>query len=269
MNNLSYTEAPRAIFAGLPEPEETIAISAIFTDQNAAWAAVRELREIGIPAEDISMLSSKEDRPQDTEPSGERPAQEGMPPTEAEPVGRPMPVFIDVDVPPDEPLGGSDLLGLTRDEDEARHKEVYPNADDYVYSDFPDEPVSLNPEYPPADLPREPWVDRSGPDVAVAIRVGTGSMVGLLAGTAELTIPGTGRLIAAGPVASALSGPVSTSATGGIAGALADIGVPEEYTRDYARQVAQGQTLVSVRADELTLDPVERVLIANGGQDVA
>jgi hypothetical protein len=267
MNIVSYNAAHGPGLAGDPELENVTVISAIFTDQREARAAVRELREIGIPAEDISMISRNEDRPQDLGPSGE-PAQEDPPDMGTETTRRSTPVFIDVDVPPDEPLGGSDLLGLTRDGESAPHKEAYPNADGYIYTDYPDEPSRLNPEFPPADLPREPWVNRTGPAEGAAIGAGVGSLVGLLAGMAGLTIPGIGPMIAAGPLASALSGLVTGGATGGIVGALATIGVPEEYAHEYASQIEHGRTLVSVRADEITLDPVERVLIANGGESV-
>ena len=50
--------------------------------------------------------------------------------------------------------------------------------------------------------------------------------------------------------------------------ALSTVGLPEEYIQQYAAQIAQGHTLVIVRADDLTRDPVERVLVANGGENV-
>src|SRR4051812_33763375 len=127
MNIVSYFADPTAGVAGSHELENTTAISAIFTDQGSAGAAVRELREIGIPAEDISLISRKEEPPRDTGLPDD-PGMEELPAVEPEPAVRPTPVFIDVDVPPDEPLGGSDRLGLTRDREEARYHEDYPNA---------------------------------------------------------------------------------------------------------------------------------------------
>ena len=101
-----------------------------------------------------------------------------------------------------------------------------------------------------------------------AVGAGLGGLVGLLAGMAGLTVPGVGPLLAAGPLAAALSGLITGGATGAIAGALSTVGLPEEYIQEYAAQIAQGHTLVLVRADELTSDPVERVLVANGGENV-
>ena len=61
---------------------------------------------------------------------------------------------------------------------------------------------------------------------------------------------------------------VAGGVAGGIIGALSTIGVPQEYAREYAARLKQGQTLISVRTDDLTKDLVERVLVANGGDDV-
>src|SRR5215212_7177737 len=113
----------------------SIVISAIFTDQHSAQAAVRELREIGIPAEDISLISRDQD----------------LPDGEAEIERQQQPVVIDFEVPPDEPLGGSERLGLTRDDHTVSPDEAPTDPSAGVYTDFPDEAVDLNPEFPPVD----------------------------------------------------------------------------------------------------------------------
>src|SRR5438445_1039891 len=96
---------------GVGDEEETV-VSAVFVDKESAYAAVRELREIGISAEDISLLSRDEKRPED------------MPTTTTDAAGEHLPVVTDFEVPPDEPLGGSDRLGVVRD---GRHE---PKGDD-------------------------------------------------------------------------------------------------------------------------------------------
>ncbi|HYP40848.1 MAG TPA: DUF1269 domain-containing protein, partial [Chloroflexia bacterium] len=65
-----------------------------------------------------------------------------------------------------------------------------------------------------------------------------------------------------------LGGALAGGAAGGIIGGLSNIGVPEEYAREYAAQIEQGSTLVSVRTDALTRDLVERVLTAHGGESI-
>ncbi len=266
-------------------------ISALFPNVGSAQGAIRELRDIGIRAESISVISRDEDRQdgagvseagvarEQIEDEGlayraaeELPNDEELPTTDAAMIGSPMPVVTDVEVPPDEPLGGSERLGLSRDSDEIRRNEAETNADEDIYTDFPDAPGGINPNSPEAG--------RAGSDVQEAVKTSTGAagnaavgaglggVAGLLAGLAALAIPGVGPFIAAGPLAVALGGIIAGGATGGVVGALSTIGVPEEYARDYAAQIQQGQTLVSVRTDELTHDAVERVLTANGGQNI-
>jgi hypothetical protein len=81
-------------------------------------------------------------------------------------------------------------------------------------------------------------------------------------------MPGIGPVVVAGPLAAALGDLSVSDAAGRIAGALSSIGVPEEHAREYAAAVEQGRTVVSVRAPEITEELVERVLIANGGENV-
>jgi hypothetical protein len=175
-------------------------------------------------------------------------------------------------VPPDEPLGGSRQLGLDRDADLVRRNEAQVDADEDIYSDFPDQPGGINPDSPAAaragaDI-QEPLKNRTDAGGAAATGAGLGSLAGLLAGLAGLAIPGVGPFIAAGPLAGALSGLVAGGAAGGIIGALSTVGVPEEYAREYASRIEQGHALISVRTDQLSRDLVERVLVANRGDNV-
>ena len=261
-------------------------ITALFPNARAAEAAVRELRNQGVPAEDISLITRNED--QQTPPEGsaiagvgreeigdegltyrvssELPNHEDLPTTNAYQTGRDMPVVTSFEVPPNEPLGGSDRLGLSRDAGMVRRNEAEVNADADIYTDFPDQPGGVNPDSPAAGRagqvqePMENRTDAAGTAVAGA---SIGGLAGLLVGAAALAIPGVGPFIAAGPIAAALGGMVAGSAAGGVIGALSSVGVPEEYARDYAARIEEGQSLVSVRTTPETRAVVEQVL--NGG----
>jgi TM2 domain-containing membrane protein YozV len=272
--------------------DNQIVVSALFSDTRSASAAIRELRDIGVPAGNISMISRDEDNAPGEglagapgmareEVSGEGltyraspelPNDEELPTTAVEMTGNDMPIVTDWEVPPNEPLGGSDRLGLPRDDDKVRRNEAETNADEDIYTDFPDQPGGVSPDSPAAESVAANIQESSGRRTNVgsnaAAGAGIGAVAGLLAGLAGLAIPGIGPFIAAGPLAGILSGIVTGGAAGGIIGALSGIGVPDEYAREYAAGIEQGQTLVSVRTDNLSRDPVERVLTANGGEQV-
>ena len=79
--------------------------------------------------------------------------------------------------------------------------------------------------------------------------LGTGAVLGLLAGIGALAIPGVGPLIAAGPIMGALSGAAVGAATGGLAGALIGLGIPEYEAKRYEGKIKGGSTLISVHTD--------------------
>jgi len=241
-------------------------ISALFHDVQSAGAAIQELRELRIPAESISVISRDEDH--DAEPgmagaagvareevgdegltyraSTELPNDEDLYTTEAEMTGRDVPVVVtSFEVPPDEPLGGSDRLGLSRDSDMVRRNEADANADMDIYTDFPDEAGGINPDSPMAggagSNVQEAMKDRTGATGTAAVGAGLGSIAGLALGLAGLAIPGVGPFLAAGPLAAALGGALAGGAAGGIIGGLSNIGVPEEYAREYAARIEQGR----------------------------
>lgn len=260
-------------------------ISALFPDARQAQGAIRELRDIGIRADSISVITRDEDRQREPDPSGasgvahedveregitsrasnELPNWEDLPTTNAQMIGEDTLTALDDAGPPDdEPYLDVDRMGLSRDSGMIRRVEAQSNADEDIYTDFPDQPGGLNPDSPAAGKAaaqvQEPVQDRTG--------AGLGSVAGLLVGLAGLTIPGVGPFLAAGPLAGALGGLLAGGATGGIIGALSTVGVPEEYAREYASSIEQGQTLVSIRTDALSRDPIERVLTAHGGERI-
>ncbi|HET6262689.1 MAG TPA: hypothetical protein VFG99_10705, partial [Chloroflexia bacterium] len=264
-------------------------ISALFHDVKSAGAAIQELRELHISADAISVISRDEDQEADPGMAGvareeigdegltyrassELPNDEDLYTTEAEMTGRDVPVVTSFEVPPNEPLGGSDRLGLSRDSDMVRRSEADANADMDIYTDFPDEAGGINPDSPVAiqagSNVQEPMKERTGTAGTAAVGAGLGGLAGLALGLAGLAIPGVGPFLAAGPLAAALGGALAGGAAGGIIGGLSNIGVPEEYAREYAAQIEQGSTLVSVRTDALTRDLVERVLTAHGGESI-
>src|SRR5437762_7726176 len=73
-------------------------VSAIFDDRQSAQAAITELRQIGIPAEDISLVSRNDDNGSMAPSAGD--------------ANIDTPIVLEYEVPPDEPLGGSRQLGL-------------------------------------------------------------------------------------------------------------------------------------------------------------
>ncbi|GAB6181707.1 membrane protein [Desulfotomaculum defluvii] len=91
-----------------------------------------------------------------------------------------------------------------------------------------------------------------------------GGLAGLALGAGALAIPGFGPLVAAGPIAAMLSG----AATGGIAGGLADYGIPAEKGREFEQRIREGKMLVTVKADDGTAEKAAQALRTAGGDNV-
>lgn len=89
-----------------------------------------------------------------------------------------------------------------------------------------------------------------------------GGLAGLALGAGALAIPGFGPLIAAGPVAAMLSG----AATGGIAGGLADYGIPENKGRELEGRIKEGKTMVTVETNKT--EQAANALRQAGGENV-
>jgi hypothetical protein len=253
-------------------------LSALFDDYDAAAAAIKELRDIGIPADNISVIARDEDRGAEPQIDGaagiareevdeealtyraseELPHDEDLPTTTTQMTGN----------PPDTDTRD----GLTREAEMVRRNEAGSKADIDIYTDFPNKPGGMNPGSPAAEqaqaTQQAPMENRTGAGGAAAVGAGLGGVAGLLIGLGALAVPGVGPLLAAGPLAAALGGLLAGSAAGGIVGALSTVGVPQEYARQYAAAIEQGRALVSVRIDQYTHDAVERVLTAHGGREI-
>jgi hypothetical protein len=96
-----------------------------------------------------------------------------------------------------------------------------------------------------------------GAAIGGTVGLGTGAVLGWLAGIGSLAIPGLGPFIAAGPIMGALSGAAVGAATGGLAGALIGVGIPEYEAKRYEGKITGGGILISVHA------------ITSDGRDVA
>jgi hypothetical protein len=169
---------------GTPGSQPVIwTVTAIFDDPEAAQSAIDELRGQGIAASDISM--SVQDRQGDENTgsaldsaegasrqeigtsntyrvSPELPNDEDLPSTQAymtdDSAGQwEVPVVIDHDIPPDEPMGGGLRLGINKtgydevepaEHDMVRRVDADADADVDIYTDFPDQPGGLSPDAP-------------------------------------------------------------------------------------------------------------------------
>ena len=105
-----------------------------------------------------------------------------------------------------------------------------------------------------------------GPTAAIGGMLG--GFAGWLVGLAALSVPGVGPLLAAGTFGAAMAGAGLGVGLGALAGALADMGVPEEQRAALEREVAAGNTLVSVNAPDRR-DEVDALLARHGAVDPA
>lgn len=106
-----------------------------------------------------------------------------------------------------------------------------------------------------------------GASTGAGVGAVVGGIGGLLVGLGALTIPGIGPVLAAGPLATAVSallgagaGAVAGSVAGGLLGALIDMGIPEEHAGYYAEGVRRGGALVTVDADDTTLERARGIM---------
>ena len=99
--------------------------------------------------------------------------------------------------------------------------------------------------------------------------MGTGAILGWLAGIGSLAIPGVGPLIAAGPIMAALGGAAVGDATGGVIGALVGMGIPEYEAKHYDGKINSGNTLISVHTDDSAEENrVKKIYENQGSEDI-
>ena len=87
-----------------------------------------------------------------------------------------------------------------------------------------------------------------------------GGFAGIVAGAVSMFVPGLGTIAAFGPISGLISGLV----TGGIVGGLMDLGIPQNKGRQYENLISQGNTLLSMKADEDRVNHIIDVLNTNG-----
>ncbi|HKC26044.1 MAG TPA: hypothetical protein VKF32_14955 [Thermoanaerobaculia bacterium] len=108
----------------------------------------------------------------------------------------------------------------------------------------------------------------SGAGAGALVGAGIGGAAGLLASLAGLTIPVIGPILAAGPLVAALTGLGVGAATGGLVGALANTGVPEEEAELYSEGIRRGGTLVMVTVADLQAERVADLMGEAGAVDI-
>ena len=93
-----------------------------------------------------------------------------------------------------------------------------------------------------------------------AVGAGLGGAAGLLAGLGSIAIPGIGPVMAAGWLATTTAGAVAGAMAGGIVGSLTSAGVSEEDAHYHAETVRRGGSVVSVRAEDEHIAPIEAIM---------
>lgn len=108
-----------------------------------------------------------------------------------------------------------------------------------------------------------------GATTGVVAGMGTGAILGWLAGIGSLAIPGVGPFIAAGPIMAALGGAALGGATGGLVGALVGMGIPEYEAKHYDGKISSGNTLISVHTDDSDeVKKVKQIYERMGAEDI-
>ncbi len=96
-----------------------------------------------------------------------------------------------------------------------------------------------------------------------------GGFMGLLQALAALTIPGIGPVLAGGTVATILLNTLAASAigaaAGGLVGALAGLGIPEEQAKIYNDRLSRGHYLLIVEGSVSEIEQAEKILM---GRDI-
>lgn len=109
-----------------------------------------------------------------------------------------------------------------------------------------------------------------GAAIGGALGIGTGAVLGWLAGIGSLAIPGLGPFIAAGPIMAILSGAGLGAATGGLTGALIGVGIPEYEAIRYEGKIKGGGILISVHtANSDSIDQAKEIFELAHAEDIS
>ncbi len=109
-----------------------------------------------------------------------------------------------------------------------------------------------------------------GTAIGGTVGMGTGAVLGWLAGIGSLAIPGLGPFIAAGPIMAALSGAAVGAAAGGLTGALIGVGIPEYEAVRYEGKIKGGGILISVHAaSNEAIDQIKEIFGHADAEDIA
>lgn len=109
-----------------------------------------------------------------------------------------------------------------------------------------------------------------GTAIGGTVGLGTGAVLGWLAGIGALAIPGVGAFIAAGPIMGALSGAAVGAATGGLTGALIGLGIPEYEAKRYEGKIKGGSALISVHTSSSdAIDKAKEIFELAHAEDIS
>lgn len=116
--------------------------------------------------------------------------------------------------------------------------------------------------------------DEESVGLGAAAGAGVGAVAGGLAvGLGAVTLPGIGPLVAAGWLSSSIAatagGALAGGAAGGIAGALIEAGIDGDEAERIAAGMGRGETVVSVRVEDVHRDTVTAILKAHHPAEVS
>lgn len=119
----------------------------------------------------------------------------------------------------------------------------------------------------------EPGVDDNSIGIAAGAGAGVGAVAGGLAvGLGAVTLPGIGPLVAAGwlgsMIAGIASGAVAGGAAGGLVGALIESGIDGDEAGRIAEGMQRGETVLSVRCEDVHRDTVTAILKAHHPESI-
>ena len=134
---------------------------------------------------------------------------------------------------------------------------IAPDEISFVANNVKNEPVTY-----------EGGDDMSGTATGIGIGAFVGSVGGLLVGIGAFAIPGIGPVVGAGWLATMFTGASLGALTGGLIGALADAGIPEEDAQYYSEGVRRGGTLIAVNTREEESEYAASIMRSHGAVDI-